>query len=600
MNRLSRRRWCYLAGCLFLLTGSASAARYTVDLADSASGWLTVSAEASCSDAACEWQMPVWSATYQVRDFAQHIIRVEALDADGESLPVRRKGPSRWGIAAPSKGPVTLRYRIRADRSGPFGAYADADRITLNLSQVLLYPVDGRGEPATLAFTNKPKGFREAVALETHEGGYQAPSYDLLVDTPVLLAAFEETAFETGGSRVRVVAAGAPNSSVLGELQTTIRRLVDAAERLMGSLPFETYTFVYVFSDEDGGGMEYRNGSIIFGPADCRQCALPSLTAHEFFHLWNVKRIRPASMEPLQFDAPISTPLLWFAEGVTSTYAEYLQILAGLETPNSLPGRIERLINDYESRPAMRTQSAEESGIEAWFERYPDYGRADRSVSYYLQGEIIGHLLDLKIRHESWNRASLDNVMRGLNSEYAEQGSPFEDLESIERLATEAAGVDVGPALDQLVRSSSAVDWQEYLGYAGYRLSTEETVVAEPGLGLANAAGQGVLVAELFPGGAAEAAGLRRGDRLLRVDGKRITGGSYDAMARLEKLEARAAELVVERSGRLLTLELRSERTTVRRMRIVSQDSLSARQRAVRSGFLHRRTAGRGGAPTSE
>lgn len=596
------RRWLIsLAGACLLLQGIVSAADYAVDLSEASAGWLTVSARAECSDEVCEWQMPVWSATYQVRDFAQHITRVEALDAEGQALEVRRLGPSRWSIPSQQGRLVTVRYRIRADRSGPFGAYADARQVNLNLSQVLLYLVAGRDEPATLEFTNKPGDFREAVALDARtEGGYRAPSYDRLVDTPVLLARFEETSFEVSDSTVRIVAAGAPNRSVLGELQTTIRRLALAADKLMEGLPFETYTFVYVFSEEDGGGMEYRNGSIIFGPADCRQCALPGLTAHEFFHLWNVKRIRPASMEPVLFDSPIDTPLLWFAEGVTSTYAEYLQVLAGLETPNSLPGRMERLINEYESRPAMRTQSAEESGIEAWFERYPDYGRADRSVSYYLQGEIIGHLLDLAIRNESWNRASLDDVMRGLNREYAEQERPFEDLDAIERLASEAAGADMGPVIQTLVRSAEPVDWGEFLGYAGYRLAEEEMTVVEPGLTLANAVGQGVIVAELFPGGAAEKSGLRRGDRLLRVDGKRITGGSYDAMARLEELEGRQGELTIERSGRLLHLQIRSEQTRVRRLQVVSMDQLTDRQRTVRAGFLHRRTAGRSGAPASE
>ncbi len=589
-----------LAGLLFLLAGSASAARYTVDLSEAAAGWLTVSAEATCADAACEWQMPVWSATYQVRDFAQHITRVEAFGADGTPLGVRRPGPSRWSVPGQAARTVTVRYRIRADRPGPFGAYADASQVNLNLSQVLLYPVAKRDQPAYLAFANKPKHFAEALALEAHEGGYRAESYDRLVDTPVLLAPFEETGFEHNGAAVRIVAAGAPNPSVLAELRTTIRRLVMAADTLMEGLPFEAYTIVYVYSDEDGGGMEYRNGSIIFGPANCRQCALPSLTAHELFHLWNVKRIRPASMEPVRFDAPIATTMLWFSEGVTSAYAEYLQILAGLETPNSLPGRLETLINDYESRPAMRTQSAEESGIEAWFERYPDYGRADRSVSYYLQGEIIGHLLDLRIRHESWNRASLDDVMRGLNRQYARKGEPFDDFDAIVRLASEAAGTDMRPAVEELARSAEPVDWARYLGYAGYRLAADETTAVDPGLVLANTAGQGVMVAELTSDGAAEGAGVRRGDRLLRVDGKRITGGSHDAMARLDRTDGKSSEVTVERAGRLLTVELRGEQRRAKRYRIISFDELDDRQRAVRAGFLHRRTAGRSGAPASE
>ncbi|MBI1354610.1 MAG: PDZ domain-containing protein [Acidobacteria bacterium] len=597
MNRLALGLSIVLAGII----PAAAQTRYTIDLAHGAAGWLDVTAEADCPAPSCEWRMPVWSATYQVRDFAQHIHRIEAFDAaDQGPLAIRRLGPSRWEAPGAPGRRVAVRYRIRADRPGPFGAYVDGEQLTLNLSQVLLYPAAERNRPAWLGFAHKPEGFGEALALEPADGGYRAESYDRLVDTPVLLGRFEETSFEVDGATLRVVAAGAPTRSVISELQATLRRLAKAAGQLMDGLPFERYTMIYVFSDEDGGGMEFRNGSIIFGPADCRQCALPGLTAHELFHLWNVKRIRPASMEPVRFDEPIPTPSLWFAEGVTSTYAEYLQISAGLAGPNSLPGRIERLINEYESRPATRTQSAEQAGIEAWFERYPEYGRADRSASYYLQGEIIGHLLDLEIRHATANHASLDDVMRRLNRDYAEHGRPFEDLEAIERVATEVASTDMAPTLESLVRSADPVPWERYLGYAGYRLAEEETVRADAGMTLSNAAGQGVVVAEVAVGGPAEDAGLRRGDRLLRVDGHRITGGSYDAIDRFEKLIGRRAELLIDRSGRLRTLEIAAAAHTERRWRIVSLERLTDLQRAVRSGWLNRRTAGRGGGSASE
>ena len=221
-------------------------------------------------------------------------------------------------------------------------------------------------------------------------------------------------------------------------------------------------------------------------------------------------------MEPVRFDEPIPTPSLWFVEGVTSTYAEYLQISAGLAGPNSLPGRMERLITEYESRPATRTQSAEEAGIEAWFERYPEYGRADRSASYYLRGEIIGHLLDLEIRQATGNRASLDDLMRRLNRDYAAHGKPFEDLEAIVRLASEVAGSDLRAVIERLVLTAEPVDWQRFLGHAGYQVVEEEVVRAEAGMTLSNAAGQGVVVSEVVAGGPAESSGLRLGDRLLR------------------------------------------------------------------------------------
>ena len=578
-----------LAAAALLLAGGLSAeTHYQVDLSEAATGWLLVEVDAPCVAPVCEIQMPVWSATYQVRDFAQYIARIEARDAQDREVEVRKIGPSRWRIESPESGRVRLRYRILADRSGPFGAYADAEQVTLNLAQTLVYPVAGRQEAFSLVFVNKPAKFKEAIELPLENGRYVAPSYDRLVDTPVHLAAFDEARFDHHGKRIRVVVSGAPAGQSLPSLEATAKRIVAAAAELMGELPFESYTLVYVFSDEDGGGMEFRNGSFIFAPSDCRNCGLPALTAHEIFHLWNVKRIRPSSMEPVDFTRPNPSPSLWFAEGVTSTYAQYLLLAAGLQSGSEMLTHLERLINEYETRQASDTQSAEESSIDAWLERYPAYGRADRSVSYYLKGELIGHLLDLALRRATGNRQSLDDVMRRLDRDYGRTQRYFDDAAELERICSEIAGQDFGPVFDTLVRRPDEIAWDDYLGAAGYRLGTVETHRADLGMTLSSPAGEGVLVSAIWPGGPAEKAGLRAEDRVLRVDGRRVTGGAYEVQRRLERMVGQAVDMVVERRGLQRSVSFEPVQAVDTTFRIVEIDPAAPEQLAVRRGWLGR------------
>ncbi len=559
---------------------------YEINLSEIGSARLRITLDAACQTDPCDFQMAVWSATYQVRDFSQFVLELKALDSAGKLLRTTKVTPSTWRVRGQAAKRVRLEYSVLADRPGPFGAYADEDLVNLNLAQVLIYPVDGVDGAFSLDLINRPANFKEALELPLCRRGYCAADFATLVDTPVHLADFEATQYEIEGKRVRVVASGSPGRFDLDLLENTTRRIVEAGAELMGELPFERYTFVYVFSDGDGGGMEYRNGTVIYGPADCRTCGMPALSAHEFFHLWNVKRIRPESMDPVDFSRPNPSPSLWFAEGVTSTYAQYLQIRAGLMAGTDLISHVEQLINDYETRPAARLQSAEDSSVEAWLERYPAYSRGDRSVSYYLKGELIGHLLDIAIRHHSGNRNSLDDAMRRLN----ENSGLFADSQELATLMGELAGVDFEPIFDQLVRTAEPIPWDEYLGYAGLRLISEQREQTTAGMTLANPAGLGMVVVEVLAGGPAEKAGFRRGDRLVRIEGRRVSGAAYEIGRRIARASGRATEITIERRGLFHTLRLKPGKVTSTQYRIVDQDQVSAAQRKVREGWLTRTT----------
>ncbi len=578
--------------CFLGLLGPVLSAEtsYEINLADAKSGWLVITAETTCPQAQCDFQLPVWNAVYQVRDFAQHVVGFEAHTSRGVAVPTSKRNPSLWRLMVPAGERVQVRYRVRADRPGPFGAYADSEHVCLNLAQVLAYPVDARRHRFTLRLRNVPPRWKVGLELPTSDGAYYAPSYDRLVDTPFHLSDSEETEFEHAERRIRILAHPRGGDYTLRLLKKTVRKIVAATTELMGDVPFPSYTFVYHFSDDPGGGMEYRNGTSIYGPRRCGDCDMSGLSAHEFFHLWNIKRIRPQSLEPVDFSQPNYSPSLWFSEGVTSAYSEYIRLRSGLRSEADFLARLGRLITNHERRPASRTQSAEESSIEAWLEGRPAYGRLDRSTSYYLKGEIVAHLLDLTIRQRTENRRSLDDVMRQLNREYAQQGRFFNETGALESIASEIVARDLSPVFDELVRRPAEIPWNRYFGYAGYRLSETEESRLDLGMSLSSPPGLGIVVARVQPLGPAATAGFRLGDLVVAINGKQVSGGADEVTRQIIVHQQDRVQVRLDRAGVPLVVSLKPGKLSQSVYRLTEIEDPTRLQLTVRQGWLERRT----------
>jgi len=579
---------------LSVLLWSCSAAaetHYEVDVAQAASRVLLVASEATCAASDCDFQLPVWNAVYQIRDFAQHVTGFEAERDGGEPLPSRMLGPSRWRVQAEPGQRVRIRYRYLADTPGPFGCSASSRHVFLNFAQILAYPVGRLREPMTVRFRNLPGSWRIALELPERDGVFQARHYDELVDAPAELSAFAERSFLLRGRRVRVVVDADPRDYDLDRLERTARAVAAAGAEIMQDVPFPSYTFIYHFREGGGGGMEHANSTAIDARAPCRECDLVGITAHEFFHLWNVKRIRPQSLEPIDYTRENITPSLWFCEGITSTYGSYIQLQAGLDTPGEFLQRLGDQITRYERLPARLTQSAEESSIAAWLERYPGYRRPSRSVSYYLKGQLAGYLLDLAIRRHSGNRRSLDDVMRRLNQEYAQQGKFFEDTGALERLASEAAGQSMREFFDTIIRRPAPVPWDRYLAYAGYRLASRSRTTATLRAEASSSPGLGLMVTEVQVGGPGEQAGLQTGDKLISVGDRAPERGLNEALAALDLKPGARMSLRVERRGRIENLTATPEFAEVPVFRIEELPQAGPADKAVRAGWLRQAPA---------
>jgi predicted metalloprotease with PDZ domain len=520
------------------LAPAYAATNYTISLANPEQHLVEVQIILPEGPAQRELQLPVWNALYQVRDFAQYVNWVRAQDRAGRPLPVLALNKSLWQIAG-AEGGAVVEYQIFVDSPGPFGAQFNSHHAFLNLAQVLMYPVDARNGPMIVRFNRVPQGWRIATPLiPMPEGRFSAETYDRLVDSPVEVGDFKESDFDEGGAHYRVIVDAESGDYDMEKITAMLRKIVASATGWMDDRPFDNYMFLYHFPrGPGGGGMEHSYSTAIALNAEVLAKApeaLASVTAHEFFHLWNVKRIRPQSLEPVDFTKENYTRALWFSEGCTSTAADIIQLRGDLLDERHFEQDLASDIGELERRPAHLTQSVEESSLNAWLEGDAYYRRPERSISYYNKGELLGILLDLVVRETSHGQASLREVFQWMNQNYAKKGTFFSDSEGVREAAEAVSHADLRWFFAKYVAGTEEIPWNDVFRSVGLRLVESKSTTAD---------------AAVTAGSAAERAGLQTGDAILEINGKSVGQESSQDFSRISPGDAITLKVRGRRSG---------------------------------------------------
>ncbi|HZH32426.1 MAG TPA: hypothetical protein VEY11_16800 [Pyrinomonadaceae bacterium] len=452
---------------------------------------------------AIDFQMPRWSpGRYAVFDFAKNVqeVRAEiscpqagACPPQGRALPVTRLDTQTWRVfpqGSVSRG-VTLTYKVFAnDLSGTF-SQLDARHANFNGGSIFMYVVGHKQDPVRLLI-NPPANWRilNAASERADQREWQFPNYDILIDTPTEIApdfTVEEFKVEGKTHRVMVHSFGEEKGQ-RAALVRDIERVVRAEIALMGMPDYESYLFMLHFDPTAprGDGMEHLASTQIIstralGDKGVAEDALDT-AAHEFFHVWNVKRLRPVELGPWDFTRPVNTRSLWIAEGLTNYYGGLMQRRAGVWTEERYLRAVAGAIGFVENAPGSRLISAEEASLIASFiDRTPHYQRTNLSettVSYYSKGEVIGLTLDLLIRGKTQGRASLDDVMRRMYEEfylrspaatYYLRGRGYTGAD-FERTISQVAGADMSDFFARHVRGTEPLPYEEAFAYVGLRL----------------------------------------------------------------------------------------------------------------------------------
>lgn len=427
--------------------------------------------------------MPAWNALYRIRNFGDRVRGVKAICASLTSVPpsVQRADRQDWhivsrGACAPGDhNTFVMDYAVFWDEPGPFNSQLDRSHAFVNFAEILMYLPGRRGEDVSVELEDLPQGWRIATPLAhgSRENVFVASSYDALIDGPVEVGHFDEFSFESEGVPIHVAVDG--KAGAAARLKDDLQRITAYDLRLMGNPPFDSpdrgYTFLIHLGpvpDIGGGGMERRNSSAI--AVSLADGAIET-AAHEFFHAWNVKRIRPRSLEPVDYSREQRTNALWFAEGVTSTYAAYVLERSGIWSKEHFYRDLAAQIDTLESRPARLRQSVEDSSRDTWLDGSVEYASPARSISYYNKGQILGVLLDLAIRDATDNRKSLDDVMRLMNREYAAKGKYYDESEGVRAAIEEVSGKSFADFFRRYVAGTDEIPYNDFLSIAGLELA---------------------------------------------------------------------------------------------------------------------------------
>ena len=573
---------------------------YTISLANPEQHLAHVQILLPAGHPARELQLPVWNALYQIRDFSQYVNWIRARDRSGKALTIRELDKSRWQIDGAADGAV-VEYDIYLDSPGPFGAQINSHHAFLNLAQVLMYPVDARNARLTLHFSHVPSAWHIAIPLKSADDAYVAENYDRLVDSPVEIGTFRETDFDESGAHFRVVIDADAADYNPDQIKDSLRKLVGAAINWMDDRPFEQYIFIYHFPrGPAGGGMEHAYATAIDLNAGSIQHSLyplNSVSAHEFFHLWNVKRIRPRSLEPIDYTKENYTRALWFSEGVTSTVENVIQFRAGLIGEKEVLANVAQEITELESRPAHLTQSAEDSSLNAWLEGFNYYRRSERSVSYYNKGELLGVLLDLTVREQSHGQASLRDVLQWMNRNYAQKGEFFDDSRGVRDAAEAVSHADLASFFQKYVAGTEEIPWNDFFRSVGLRVEAVNVILPDPGFSASRNFDGPLAVDALTPGSDAEQQGLRLGDVILEFEGKAVAEDFYQQLSRVAPGQTVGLKV---RSGRARERELKWKMGSRQQgsYQLRDLDQITPEQQARRAAWLKGESQTASGAAT--
>ncbi len=533
--------------------------------------------------------LPGWTpGSYLMRDYVRQLEGL-VVEQGGQVLELQRLEPSAWGVECdPSGGLLTIRYRVLATELTVRTCHLDHEHGFLALAAVVLELEGERWSPHQLSCT-LPHGWQAFAPLPSSNGVWQARDLDHLLDTPLEAGPHRPYDFVVHGVPHQLVCwAGAPGEERwLLERQPTLledlRRVCEACCRLMGvaSPAAQSYLVILHLVDEGYGGLEHDDSTVlVYGrrnfdkPNGYRRFL--QLVAHEYLHQWNVRRLRPAELTPIDYHRPPVVPTLWFAEGVTSYLDQFMPLSAGLSDPEDLLTDLAEDLSRYRLTPGRGVQSLRESSQEAWVKLYKaDAYSADAQVSYYLKGAVVALCLDLHLRR---NGGSLMQVIRQLWLSHGCWGRGYSEADLVQAFATHAP--DLATQLPRWLRDLDDPDLDGYLSSVGLFLDAEMASTPWAGLTPRQEAG-GLMAARVVRGAPAEQAGVMVGDELVALDQQRLK--SPDDLQRALRSD-HAHTLLIARRSQLRSLELRPqapqvERYQLKRVADATDAQLAAQQR---------------------
>lgn len=550
-------------------------------------------------------KMPVWTpGSYLVREFGKNVESFSA-SANGKPAKVQKVTKNTWRVYNAEAAAIKVNYRVYAFEISVRTAFIDDSHAFLSSAGIFMYPAGMLKTPSTVKIIPFGKWDKVSTGLEPVAGQkftYYATDFDILFDSPIEVGNQDVFDFMAAGVKHEVAMYGGGNYDK-ERLKVDMAKVIEQATAIFGENPNKHYTFIVHNYEQGGGGLEHLNSTVLGASRNAYGTergykGFLSLVAHEYFHLWNVKRLRPIALGPFDYDNENYTTNLWTAEGFTSYYENKLLIRAGVTNQSTFLNDIIGGLGTVINTPGSKVQSASSSSFDAWIIGYrPNENSKNSSISYYSKGEIIGLLMDLEIANATKGAKSLDDVMKAMYEQGKQQKRGYTDAE-FKAMVEKISGVSFTKFWAKYIDGTDDVDFEKYFAYAGINAAREIASPNKPYTGAALKVERMVTVSGVARNSPAWVQGLNVNDDILAIDGSTIVdemrsvrlpspGLTLEALPSIAKKQVGdVVEITIRRDGLERKISLTLKESPNIRIKASYQEDATPQQIAVRQRWM--------------
>ncbi|MBY0245865.1 MAG: PDZ domain-containing protein [Sphingobacteriaceae bacterium] len=537
-------------------------------------------------------KMPVWApGSYLIREFSKNVEGFAATAAN-KSLKTQKINKNTWRVFTKQADLVEVNYRVYAFEVSVRTSFIDASHAFLSSTGIFMYP-DGMINQASTVTVNPYKTWSKVstglAPVNGKANTFYASNFDILFDSPIEVGNQDVFEFEAAGVKHEVAMYGGGNYEK-ERLKVDMAKIVEQATAVFGENPNKNYTFIVHNFNRGGGGLEHLNSTVLGATRNAYNTpegykAFLALVAHEYFHLWNVKRMRPIALGPFDYEKENYTTNLWVSEGYTSYYENKLLARAGFIQDQDMVNEISKAISNIENSPGAKVQSASSSSFDAWIIQYrPNENSNNSSISYYAKGEVVGALMDLEIANATNGAKSLDDVMKAMYLQCKTLKRGFTDAE-FKTMVEKISGISFTSFWEKYVNGTVAVDYKTYLNFAGITAVNEAKTIGY--LGLASAKkGLAVVVTAVTRNSGAWVDGINVGDEIITINGQMIDT-TLDKVGALQTLNVGdVLKFAIKRDGQVQEINVNILPFSPVKIKSIFNDSADRKQLAVRQRWI--------------
>lgn len=568
-----------------------SIVNYQVSFPDSKAHYVNVEMNIDAGKAEnINLKMPVWTpGSYLVREFARHVEGFEA-SQNGKNLSWKKTDKNTWSVKNSSSGKITINYQVYAFELTVRTSFVDDEHAYLNGASVFMFAEEMDNNPIEISVLPKDNWKKISTGLPSvSQNRFSAKNYDELADSPFEIGNQEIINFSAAGipHEIAMFGSGKYNKE---KIVADMTKIINEEAAIFGKHPCEKYVFIIHNLSTGGGGLEHLNSTTLQVSRDAYSnessyLSFLSLVAHEYFHLWNVKRLRPEALGPFNYSVENYTQMLWVSEGFTAYYDDLITRRTGFYSPEKYLDLVSSTINTIENAAGNKIQSASESSFDAWIKYYRrNENSTNSTISYYDKGALIALVIDMEIMNQSKGSKNLDDLMKYMYDEYyTKLNRGFTD-EEFQKGVEKLTGKSMDLFFRNQIYGTQAFDYNTIFTSAGLKLVNTNANKNEPFLGIMNTqVGGKIMVTSVLRNGSAQLAGISPNDEIIASDNYRV-----DDVAKIVvgKKVGDVCKLVINRDGKILTIDVPLLKSTIVKYTLEQMDKPTELQTKVYKKWL--------------